>query len=97
MKGLAQLVIESLAGANAAGIAAETWDELVSQLTAADEALVRRLVTGTPQHARRRIEEMEATIELLDECGVDATMSQAIVSRLRAIGDDPAIVPDPPR
>jgi 3-hydroxyisobutyrate dehydrogenase-like beta-hydroxyacid dehydrogenase len=83
MKGLAQLLIESLDGAEAAGCAAETWDDLVVQLTSIDEALVRRLVTGTLPHAPRRLHEMEATVDLLDDLGVDATMSRATVSRLR--------------
>lgn len=82
MKGLAQLLIEALAAAEALGVEDETWDSLVAQLTSVDEALVRRLVTATPLHAPRRLDEMEATIELLDELGVDATMSTATAQRL---------------
>jgi 3-hydroxyisobutyrate dehydrogenase-like beta-hydroxyacid dehydrogenase len=83
MKGLAQLLIESLDGAEAAGFVAETWDDLVVQLTSIDEALVRRLGTGSRQHALRRLHEMEAAVLLLDDLGVDATMTRATVSRLR--------------
>jgi 3-hydroxyisobutyrate dehydrogenase-like beta-hydroxyacid dehydrogenase len=96
MKGLAQLLIEALRAAEAAGLAAETWDQLVAQLSEVDEALLRRLVSGTPLHARRRLDEMEATVELLDELGADATMSQATTARLRQIVADPASVPEPP-
>ena len=96
MKGLAQLLIEALRAAEAAGLAAETWDQLVAQLSEVDEALLRRLVSGTPLHARRRLDEMEATVELLDELGADATMSQATTARLRQIAADPASVPEPP-
>ena len=96
MKGLAQLLIEALQGAEAAGLAAETWDQLVAQLAEVDEALVRRLVSGTPLHARRRLDEMDATVELLDELGADATMSRATAARLRQIAVDPASVPEPP-
>jgi 3-hydroxyisobutyrate dehydrogenase-like beta-hydroxyacid dehydrogenase len=95
-KGLAQLLIEALSAGEAAGLAAETWDQLVTQLTLIDEALVHRFVAGTPQHARRRIEEMEATIELLADLGVDSTMSQATAERLRRIAADPSTVPTPP-
>jgi 3-hydroxyisobutyrate dehydrogenase-like beta-hydroxyacid dehydrogenase len=84
MKGLAQLLIEALAAAEAAGLADETRDDLVAQLSAIDEALVDRLVTGTPPHAARRAHELEAAVALLDELGADATMSRATSSRLRA-------------
>jgi len=95
MKGLAQLLIESLDAAEAAGLAAETWDHLVAQLTSVDEALVRRLVTDTRQHALRRLHEMEATIDLLDELGVDATMSRATAARLREAADHDTSCPTP--
>jgi len=96
VKGLAQLLIEALSAADAAGLVDETWDQLVAQLSSVDEALVRRLVTGTPPHAQRRLEEMEATIGLLDELGVDSTMSKATTARLRQIAVDPTTVPHPP-
>jgi 3-hydroxyisobutyrate dehydrogenase-like beta-hydroxyacid dehydrogenase len=96
MKGLAQLLIEAVRAAEAAGLAAETWDQLLEQLSDVDEALLRRLVSGTPLHARRRLDEMEATVELLDELGVDATMSRATTARLRQIAADPTVVPEPP-
>ena len=51
MKGLAALVIESMRAAEAAGLADETWDNIVAQLTAADEALIRRLVDRHRAHA----------------------------------------------
>lgn len=85
MKGLAQLLIEALTAARAAGVADEVEGNLVAQLSAVDEGLVRRLVEGTPQHAGRRLEEMQATIGLLRELGVDSTMSEATAARLREI------------
>jgi 3-hydroxyisobutyrate dehydrogenase-like beta-hydroxyacid dehydrogenase len=85
MKGLAQLLIEAQTAAEAAGLADEVAEGLVAQLSSVDEALVQRLITGTPRHAPRRLEEMEATVELLAELGVDSTMSQATVARLRQI------------
>jgi 3-hydroxyisobutyrate dehydrogenase-like beta-hydroxyacid dehydrogenase len=96
MKGLAALLVESLEAAEAAGLAGETWDNLVGQLAAADEALVRRLVEGTRRHAARRVEEMEATAALLDDLGVDGTMSAATAAVLRRLAADPAAVPDVP-
>jgi 3-hydroxyisobutyrate dehydrogenase-like beta-hydroxyacid dehydrogenase len=83
MKGLAALIIESLEAAEAAGLAAETWDTVVAQLTAADEALVRRLVGGTGRHAVRRTHEMDAAVDLLTELGVEPTMTRATATHLR--------------
>lgn len=96
MKGLAALVIESLRAAEAAGLAGETWDNVVAQLTAADEALIRRLVTGTGRHAARRVHEMEATVELLADLGVEPTMTAATAAQLRGVASDPSTVPAPP-
>jgi len=92
MKGLAALIVESLEAASAAGLAAETWDTVVAQLSAADEALVRRLVTGTGRHALRRTHEMEATVDLLTELGVDPTMTRATAAHLRRITADPSVL-----
>jgi 3-hydroxyisobutyrate dehydrogenase-like beta-hydroxyacid dehydrogenase len=96
MKGLAALIVESLEAAAAAGLTDETWDTVVAQLTAADEALVRRLVTGTGRHAVRRAHEMEATVDLLTELGVDPTMTRATATQLRRIAADPSSFPRPP-
>jgi 3-hydroxyisobutyrate dehydrogenase-like beta-hydroxyacid dehydrogenase len=96
MKGLAALLVESLQAAEAAGLAAETWDNVVRQLAEADEALVRRLVTGTPRHAKRRIEEMDATAALLADLDVDPKMTEATAETLRRIAADPSLVPEVP-
>lgn len=106
MKGLAALLVESLRAAHAAGLADETWQNVVAQLTEADETFARRLVAGTGPHARRRLHEMEATAELLTELGVEPVMTRATVASLRQLleanGDgDPATggaatIPEPP-
>ena len=96
MKGLAGVLIEALRAAEAAGLGAETWDNLVGQLGAIDETMVRRLVTGTGVHARRRLHEMEAAVELLAEVGVDPLMTRATVAHLRRLVDDPTDLPTLP-
>ena len=96
MKGLAALVIEAMRAAEAAGLAEETWDNVVAQLAAADDALVRRLVQGTGPHAERRRHEMEAATALLTELGVDPTMTRATAAHLRAIVDGVVTPPDLP-
>jgi 3-hydroxyisobutyrate dehydrogenase-like beta-hydroxyacid dehydrogenase len=93
MKGLAAVLIESLRAAEAAGLGPETWENLVTQLGAVDEPLVRRLVTGTGVHARRRLHEMEAAVELLTEVGVDPLMTRSTVAHLRRLVDDPDDLP----
>lgn len=83
MKGLATLVIEAMRAGEAAGLGEWLWRHLVAEVTAADEALLRRLVEGTAPHAARRRQEMEGAVELLEELGVAALMSQATVKSLQ--------------
>lgn len=95
MKGFAALLIEAMEAAHAAGLADETWENLVGQFTAADEGLMRRLVAGTAPHSLRRLHEMEASAALLEELGVDAVMTSATVESLRRI-DGGAGLPELP-
>jgi 3-hydroxyisobutyrate dehydrogenase-like beta-hydroxyacid dehydrogenase len=95
MKGFAALLVESMEAAQAAGLADETWENLVGQFTDADEALMRRLVDGTAPHSRRRLHEMEASAALLEELGVDPVMTRGTVESLRRI-DDGGEVPELP-
>jgi 3-hydroxyisobutyrate dehydrogenase-like beta-hydroxyacid dehydrogenase len=97
MKGVAQLLLEALEAAEAADLGAETWENLVAQLSSIDEALLRRLVTGTAAHAARRVDEMEATVELLEELNVDPVMTIATAARLRRMADGDPARPLPPR
>lgn len=88
LKGFAALLIESLEAARAAGLEGETWANLVGQFTAADGEFLERMVTGTGTHARRRLHEMEATVELLTDLGVEPLMTSATVAQLeRALRD----------
>lgn len=83
LKGFAALVIESLRAAEAAGLAEETWANLVDQFTAVDGEFLTRMVLGTDTHALRRLHEMEATTELLQDLGVDPVMTTGTVESLR--------------
>ena len=69
MKGLAAAVVESLSAAELAGC--EPWlrAQIVSVLTGADESLVDRLVHGSKQHARRRVDEMDAAAAVVADLG----------------------------
>jgi 3-hydroxyisobutyrate dehydrogenase-like beta-hydroxyacid dehydrogenase len=79
MKGLASLVIESIRAGQAAGCGEWLWNNMVDQLTAVDEALLKRLVKGTGIHALRRLHEMQASMALLEELGVEPVMTRATV------------------
>jgi 3-hydroxyisobutyrate dehydrogenase-like beta-hydroxyacid dehydrogenase len=77
MKGLAASCLESLRAARAAGC--EDWmrAEIESVLTAADAALLERLVTGSARHATRRIGEVRDARDLLVELGVEPRVTAA--------------------
>ena len=79
MKGLASLVIEAMQAGHAAGCADWLWHNMAEQLTLANEKMLSRLITGTSKHALRRLHEMEASVALLDELGVDPVMTRSTV------------------
>jgi 3-hydroxyisobutyrate dehydrogenase-like beta-hydroxyacid dehydrogenase len=76
-KGLAAAVTESLRAGRAAGC--EQWlrDDIGQVLASASAATVDRLEEGSVQHARRRMHEMLAASELLDELGVPSRVARA--------------------
>lgn len=82
VKGLAAVVVESMEAARAAGLAEATWENLVDQITVADERFLRRLVLGTGVHAERRMHEMEAAAAMLQDLGVDPVMTRSTVESL---------------
>jgi 3-hydroxyisobutyrate dehydrogenase-like beta-hydroxyacid dehydrogenase len=88
MKGLAALVIEAMRAAGEVGLEQWLWGNLVDEITAADELLLARLVTGTGVHARRRLHEMEACQSLLGSLGIDPVMTRSTVESLRRVPVD---------
>ena len=82
LKGLPALLIESLRAAEAAGLSEETWENVIGQLTSADETFLRTLLEGTDTHSERRHAEMQAAIELLESLGIEPTMTRATVESL---------------
>lgn len=90
MKGLAAVVVEALEAARTAGC--EPWlrDQLVSELEAADERLLTRLVEGSHQHAGRRVHEMRAAEDLLGELGAPARVTPATVGWLEQLAGETA-------
>ncbi|GJL81400.1 MAG: hypothetical protein DHS20C01_10340 [marine bacterium B5-7] len=97
MKGLAALLIEAMRAGNAAGVGDWLWRNMVDQLSVADSPLLSRLVSGTKDHARRRLHEMEAAEELLGDLGIDPVMTRSTVESLRRmLHEDLPEVPDQP-
>ena len=76
-KGLAAAVTEALRAGRAAGC--EEWlrDDIAAVLASASAATVDRLEAGSIRHARRRMHEMKAAGDLLDELGVPSRVSRA--------------------
>ena len=85
MKGLAAVMIEALQAAEKADLADWLWDNLTTEIALADENLVRRLVAGTVPHAQRRLHEMEASVQLLQDLGVEPLMTRGTVENLRRV------------
>jgi 3-hydroxyisobutyrate dehydrogenase-like beta-hydroxyacid dehydrogenase len=85
MKGLAAVVMESLDIAARAGL--EEWlrEQIVAELEAADASLVERLVTGTRQHASRRLDEMRAAAQYAAGLGAPDPVVRAVISRLEEL------------
>jgi 3-hydroxyisobutyrate dehydrogenase-like beta-hydroxyacid dehydrogenase len=88
-KGLAAAVVEALEAARAAGC--EQWlrENIIAELTVADESTVDRLVSGTYRHAVRRAAEMDAAADMLTELEVPpliAAASRDLLERLSADG-----------
>lgn len=84
MKGLAAAALESVEAARKRG--AEGW--LRSEIAdVVGEALLDRLLTGTAQHAARRLDEMEATSQYLEELGVEPHVCRAATKWLESLLD----------
>jgi len=47
--------------------------------------MIDRFVSGSIKHAKRRVDEMQAVVEMLDSIGVSAFTSQAAVNRLKVL------------
>jgi 3-hydroxyisobutyrate dehydrogenase-like beta-hydroxyacid dehydrogenase len=85
MKGLAAAVGEALAAGER--LACQDWlyAEIEAALTGADAHLLQRLIEGSRRHAGRRVEEMTAAVEMLDELGVEPRVAAAGEAWLRSL------------
>jgi 3-hydroxyisobutyrate dehydrogenase-like beta-hydroxyacid dehydrogenase len=74
MKGLAASAVESIAAAEASGHGDWLEDEIAEVI---GRPLLDRLLEGSRAHAARRVDEMDAAAELLQELGVEPRIARA--------------------
>jgi 3-hydroxyisobutyrate dehydrogenase-like beta-hydroxyacid dehydrogenase len=77
MKGIAAAAIESLAAARAAGCEEWLHGELAGVFEDASPALLERLLEGSRIHAARRVHEMRAAGEMLNDLQVEPRIADA--------------------
>lgn len=82
-KGLAGVIRESITVARAAGDENWAWQHIVDLMGSADETFIRRLTEGTDIHAGRRLTEMEAARDYLEDLGVPSDMTTGTIEHLR--------------
>jgi len=83
VKGLAGLAIESLQAAQKSGLGEWGLQHLGETMASSDAAFLKRLVSGTGIHARRRLDEMNAAKDLLKSLEIEPTMTRATVANLQ--------------
>jgi 3-hydroxyisobutyrate dehydrogenase-like beta-hydroxyacid dehydrogenase len=87
-KGLAAAIGESLAAAEQLGFEEWLYADLERTLEDADAALLQRLIDGSRVHAARRVEEMAAAAEMLEEAGVEPRIASASEAWLRSLAKE---------
>jgi 3-hydroxyisobutyrate dehydrogenase-like beta-hydroxyacid dehydrogenase len=82
-KGVAAVVIECLEAAQALDMTDYARAQMLKIIS--DEPMIDRFVSGSKKHAARRVQEMEAVVEMLNSIGVSAFTSQAAIQRLKEL------------
>ena len=82
-KGVAAVIIECLEAAEVLNMTEYARAQMLKIIY--DEPMIDRFVNGSIKHAKRRVEEMEAVVEMLNSIGVSAFTSHAAVQRLKEI------------
>jgi 3-hydroxyisobutyrate dehydrogenase-like beta-hydroxyacid dehydrogenase len=86
-KGMAAAIGESLAAGERLGCEEWLYAEIERTVTEGDAALVHRLVEGSPVHAGRRVAEMAAAVEMLEELEVEPRIAAAAEAWLRGLAE----------
>lgn len=82
-KGVASVIIECLEAAEKFNLTEYARAQMLKIIC--DEPMIDRFVSGSIKHAKRRVEEMEAVVDMLDSIDVSSYSSQASVNRLKEI------------
>jgi len=82
-KGVAAVIIECLEAAQVLNLTDYARAQMLKIIY--DEPMIDRFVSGSIKHAKRRVEEMEAVVEMLNSIGVSSFTSEASVRRLKEI------------
>lgn len=91
VKGMTAALGEALAAGERMGCAEWLAGDIGRTLDEADGAFAERLLQGSHQHAERRMHEMHAAAEMLDELGVEPRVALASEEWLRElVGSEPA-------
>ncbi len=77
MKGLAAACLETRSAARELGLEDWALAEMAAELERADAALLDRLLAGSQRHARRRVAEMAATVEMEESLGTTPHIARA--------------------
>jgi 3-hydroxyisobutyrate dehydrogenase-like beta-hydroxyacid dehydrogenase len=82
-KGVAAVVIECMEAAERLNMSEYARSQMLKLIH--DEAMIDRFVSGSIKHAGRRVQEMEAVVEMLNSIGVSAFTSQAAMQKLKEL------------
>ena len=82
-KGVAAVIMECLEAAQVLNLTDYARAQMLKIIY--DEPMIDRFVSGSIKHAKRRVEEMEAVVQMLNSIGVSSFTSQASIKRLKEI------------
>ena len=101
-KGLEALIIEALVTATHFGVYDEVYSSMVKMVDKESFAdLSSRIVRGDVLHSKRRADEVGSVVTMLQNAGMDCTMSKAVTAKIRWSNSTPiradfgARMPDP--
>lgn len=82
-KGVAAVIMECLEAAEALNMSEYARVQMLKIIN--NEPMIDHFVNGSIKHAKRRVHEIEAVVEMLNSIGVSAFSSQAALQRLEEI------------
>jgi 3-hydroxyisobutyrate dehydrogenase-like beta-hydroxyacid dehydrogenase len=82
-KGVAAVIMECLEAAEALSMTDYARAQMLKIIY--DEPMIDRFVNGSIKHAKRRVDEMEAVVQMLNSIGVSSFTSEASIKRLKEI------------